>query len=547
LTKRGSPYILAVLRFVVVVPLVVGLAGCGRVGFDPLPGEPSADAGFSQEGGIDGPVVPPPTEGGPDASSDGPVGKPPILITRDVVLDGGASIDYGTDGPGCRIVGNGNTIRAVPGWTGHVRIVGCLVEGLGSISQPAIAIEASGSSYVTIEGSTFESSGAIEIVNHGASTATFQNNTISESSVVALDPSADNSTPAFSASGEGTATKIFRGNRVYRSSVSFKAPNWLIGGDADADANLVIGLRAALVIGASDVIVRGNYVHNFRSAGSQYEFAMTVLPGSENLLTEHNVLRRGTWVVRGLTGEFRYNAVLDTSSDSWIRDPYDGTRIHHSVFAMCAAPSVDIGAGIDAAGVTAGGIEVFSNSFDGGGTMMRMKGPLLAVGPGAGVASFRNNIVFHFPFAQGQERAALRGAPGEALDPSPARLGYADYNLFFNPDSAGARNYALAVPDLTLRVDPGFAANDALPNGPLNEQVDPALAGSTEGCFPWSDEDIKLGNVTVSEMLASYRAVYTPSAGSPALNSGDPADGAGTSIGAVGDSTHDSDRFGRRP
>jgi hypothetical protein len=214
---------------------------------------------------------------------------------------------------------------------------------------------------------------------------------------------------------------------------------------------------------------------------------------------------------------------------------------------MCATPSIDIGAGIDAGSVTASGIEVFSNTFDGGGAMMRTKGPVLAVGPGASVASFRNNIVFHFPFEQGADRAALRGAPGEPLDPAPSRLGYADYNLFYNPDSAGVRNYALAVSNLTVRVDPGFALNDALPAGPPNEQVEPELAGGADECFPWSDENIKLGTVTVSQMLAGYRSVYAPSAGSPALNKGDPTDGANTSIGAVGDGTQDSDRFGRGP
>lgn len=535
------------MRFVV-APLFLGLASCGRLGFELLPGKAAADSGASTEAGTDGPALPPPMEGGAgDAEPDAPGGKPPILITTDVVLDGGDSIDYGTDGPGCRIVGNGNTIRATASWTGHVRIVGCHIQRLGTITKPAIDIEATGSSYVSIERSTFESSGTVEVVNRGASTTTFENNVILESSVVALDPNADNSTPAFSASGDGTAPKVFRGNRIYRSSAAFRSPNWTIGGDTDADSNLVIGLRAAFVVGAADIVVRRNYVHNFRSAGSQDEFAMTVLPGSDNLLTEHNVLRRGTWVVRGLAGDFRYNAVLDTSSDSWIQNPYTGARIHHSVFVMCAAPSGDIAYGIDAAGMTATGLEVFSNTFDGGGTMMNMKGPVLGVGPDATVASFRNNIVFRFPFEQGTERAALRGAPSEPLDPPPARLDYADYNLFHNPDSPGLRNYALAVAGRTVRVDPGFARNDARPAGPVNEQVDPALAGGAAACFPWSDEDIKAGTVTVSQMLAAYRAVYTPTAGSPALNTGDPADGANTSIGAVGDGAHADDRFGRPP
>jgi hypothetical protein len=47
-------------------------------------------------------------------------------------------------------------------------------------------------------------------------------------------------------------------------------------------------------------------------------------------------------------------------------------------------------------------------------------------------------------------------------------------------------------------------------------------------------------------MLAFYRGAYTPAAGSPLIGAGDPADGAGTNIGAVGSSERPGeDRFGR--
>jgi hypothetical protein len=39
--------------------------------------------------------------------------------------------------------------------------------------------------------------------------------------------------------------------------------------------------------------------------------------------------------------------------------------------------------------------------------------------------------------------------------------------------------------------------------------------------------------VTVAQILAKFREIYTPAEGSPLIGAGDPADGAGTSIGAV--------------
>ena len=50
----------------------------------------------------------------------------------------------------------------------------------------------------------------------------------------------------------------------------------------------------------------------------------------------------------------------------------------------------------------------------------------------------------------------------------------------------------------------------------------------------------------VAKILATYREAYTPAAGSPLIGGGDPADGAGTNIGAIGSArASDLDRFGR--
>jgi hypothetical protein len=76
--------------------------------------------------------------------------------------------------------------------------------------------------------------------------------------------------------------------------------------------------------------------------------------------------------------------------------------------------------------------------------------------------------------------------------------------------------------------------------------VDPKFKGPLPKAFPFSDDDIKSGKVAVSKILAFYRSAYTPAEGSPLNGAGDPADGKGTNIGAIGSETKTAaDQFGR--
>jgi hypothetical protein len=58
---------------------------------------------------------------------------------------------------------------------------------------------------------------------------------------------------------------------------------------------------------------------------------------------------------------------------------------------------------------------------------------------------------------------------------------------------------------------------------------------------------VQARKITVSKILAFYRDAYTPAEGSPLIGAGDPADGEGTNIGAVGSTKPAGalDRFGR--
>jgi hypothetical protein len=52
-------------------------------------------------------------------------------------------------------------------------------------------------------------------------------------------------------------------------------------------------------------------------------------------------------------------------------------------------------------------------------------------------------------------------------------------------------------------------------------------------------------SITVRDVLSQYRTKYTPQAGSPVIDTGDPAYGPGNDIGAVGAGTPNAnDKFG---
>ena len=179
-----------------------------------------------------------------------------------------------------------------------------------------------------------------------------------------------------------------------------------------------------------------------------------------------------------------------------------------------------------------------------------MNVPGVEVNPEAFVKSLRSNVFFNF--AHGERyikgaQAMVRPSWQETIPtPTPERLGYADFNLFHSPAAKVKKNYALTVAGKTERKDAGFGLNDVPKGGAVDEQADPKFKGPIPDRFPFLDEEIKDGRVTVSKMLAQFRELYTPAPGSPLVDAGDPADGEGADIGAVGaGAPHPSDRFGK--
>ena len=266
---------------------------------------------------------------------------------------------------------------------------------------------------------------------------------------------------------------------------------------------------------------------------------------------EHNVIRDGEWIVRFVEGEFRYNLITDIIDHDLMQNGSTG-RVHHNLFVAGRSdsrPGSMSGciAVIYPPKKPGEGIEVFNNVFDGGGWL---DVPAVEVAPGAFVKSLRNNVFCNFAHKDRyykRPQAMIRTIwNDEPTTEKPARLGYADYNLFFNPGARSQRNYLLSVSGKTERKDAGFGRNDVPRGGGLNDQASPRFKGPIPRAFPFADDDVKARKIGVSKMLAFYREAYTPAAGSPVIGAGDPADGEATNIGAVSSSKRsDEDRFGR--
>jgi hypothetical protein len=458
----------------------------------------------------------------------------------------------GTAEQPCRIDANCQQLRSAPGWRGRLRARYCEFRGLGSAQLAALDLTSRGSGErIVIEHCTFHACGAVHLANEETAATVFRNNTLLANSAVPVTNLPSQSPPCFKATGRSSARQLFQSNRIDKSIVLFEnTRNWLIGGPTRTDGNLLIGVRAALSIHRSDdMLVRGNYIHteipSFR--WSQVHTLAVVAPCA-NLVVEHNILRHGQWVVRGLCGEFRYNLVLDADGHNFIIGPREHTHIHHNVFARYCTVDPNLNSTI-AVIYKGDDIQIYNNTFDGGGKTLARPWhvPAIEVGPEGFVASLRNNAFIHHPTRFAAGTAIVRpGFSEKKTSPGPARLGYADYNLFFNLDAAERDNYALSVAGKQERRDAGFARHDIPVGGELDAQADPKFQGTLPTRFPFDDAVLRTRQVSVAQILAYYRSAYAPAAGSPLLGGGDPADGRGSYIGAVGHvSDAPGDLFGR--
>ena len=447
-----------------------------------------------------------------------------VALSEDLVLQGTADLTW----ENATVRGNGFRVRSAPGWHGKVVLRRCLVTGLGSFSAPGIEVTTDGGS-VTIEDSVFEATGAVHLRVDGSGDVTIRGNEFRSSNLIKFVSSDPGRSPVFRISGNTSGRKRFQSNRVGAGIVAFEGMNdWLIGGDTDEDSNILIGPRCVIsLVNCRRCVIRGNYMHHDYNGGWSQGFNL-ICDNCQDLLAEHNVIRDSSWLVQSLSGEFRYNLVVN-SGHNWIRTLTTGTKVHHNLFVH----------GVHGGGVNSGvwlyndrkDVAVYNNTFDGGAPTVRaFAAPMIELSAGCSLATLRNNVFTGVasPENVGPRPVVDRGAKENAGD---ARIAYADYNCFWNPGAAKAANYAA-----------GIAVNA----GPHDVNADPRFAQGSIIPYPVNQSEVWNRRYGVSEVLAFYRRRYTPLESSPLVGAGDPADGKGSTIGAIGaGATASSDLFGR--
>jgi len=242
-----------------------------------------------------------------------------VTLTQDLVLSGSTDLDW-TDKT---VIGNGFKVTSTAGWSGRVNIQNSFVRGLGNFSVPGISVATSGS--ISIQGSTFEATGAMTFGTQGSAAITVKNNELRSNNLFTYS-SDDPSVPVIlELDGATTGTKVLQGNRIGAGILLVNGgDNWQIGGLAAGEGNIFMGARAVLEItDSSSDKVQGNYMLHDYHGGFSQGFNLWLMGSSSHELAEHNVIIGGSWPVQNFGGEFRYNMVVDSGHTFW-RSSADG-------------------------------------------------------------------------------------------------------------------------------------------------------------------------------------------------------------------------------
>jgi hypothetical protein len=230
------------------------------------------------------------------------------ILKDDLVLDGEDTLQIrGTAEQPCILIGNRHRIYSGPKWTGSLAITHTTIRDLGGVPRrtpdrlvagpgaAALDLKIAGKGIVKIEHCTLDACAAIQLQSDGSSRASFRNNTVLENSVVAISKDIGNSGDFFTATGNSKEPKHFQGNFIPRGKVVIRAPNWLVGGDRDADSNLFIGYRIGVVADGEGTAVRGNYFHLRMPITKEFPYwsQISVFTTGKAVVGEHNVIRDG--------------------------------------------------------------------------------------------------------------------------------------------------------------------------------------------------------------------------------------------------------------
>lgn len=449
-------------------------------------------------------VVAPPSGNGIDT----------MTLTSDLVLSGSTNFELiGTaDQPAVLISTNGSRIRSADGWTGHLKIQHADIIGLGKLDTPGIEVTVGGNNALEISDSIFDACGPPKLGAEGQATIAFNRNTVQPNTLTTVNdlPDYGGSNPSLVFTGSSTAAKTFQGNNIGVSFVRFDhSTNWTVGGDHDADGNILIGVRAGMEFDStSNVAIRGNFSYHRYPFGWSQGHNLDFPDGDDtgSFTIEHNVFRSSSWMIQSLPDgtQFQYNLLLDNINEAFFRDYGASVKVHHNVL---------VNAGWQRSFLPSGGVlsamgEFTNNTVDVGGTKLGWTSGSF-IPDNSHLAALRNNVFTGFAYDGAIALIAAGAAPA------------ADHNCFFNPDAGSLSPYGNGKNVLTgdVTTDPKFPAR----------QIPP----------PIRDGDVWRRRLTVSQILMTYRTLYSPGASSSLTGTASD----GNNIGAI--SGGPADLFGK--
>ncbi|HMI84576.1 MAG TPA: hypothetical protein VK550_10805 [Polyangiaceae bacterium] len=416
-----------------------------------------------------------------------------------------AAIWVGTAASRIRVNGHGHLIRG----TGAAAVDWQYVDfyDLGNSADTATnGIDVTTTGSVSVQNCRFDYSNPARFSLGGTATADIRNNLFRSNMRQPLGqlPYGD-SHPAIKLTGASTGQKTFAGNNVGAGWVDFQAVNhWTVGGETDADSNILVGPRAGIHFdymgksgASSNIVIKRNYSDHIYyggwSQGNNLEAG-----GDSSLVAEHNILISSSWTIRGMAGEFRYNLVLMGGEDWMWLDT--GASVHHNLF---------VGGDNNRSGLyntyNNTGILIQNNTLDGRNGMTGGVNAILVTGS----ETVTSNLFMNLPYTSVTVNGTLM----------------ADYNLFWNSKSPPYSDARMPAHDLS---------------------TDPQLSSPATHAYEFDEKAVWLRTQTVHDILSAYRAKYLPKAGSPAIDKGDPTPfGAGNDIGAIGNGiANAADLFG---
>ena len=525
----------------------------------------------------DGSTPPPSSAPSPSPATDGnyTCTNGAFSMNADITLHNDDNVVLvGTESRHCTVNGNGHRfIVSDTTWTGHFQMQYVDVFDLGTPALDMLGgvktgdrAYIGGSGYVDIEHSVFHRSSGLSLATIGNAWIIFSRNIYGADNIIPVDANLFLSRPFLDEWGTSTANKYAQGNRLGRSWIQVASPNWTVGASrgctatCNADGNIMIGPRVGFSVGGSGSYAAYNYSHIILDVTSNWPAwsqVSNVGKVGAGALVENNIIRSGHWVAQDISGDLSNNVMLELHPHEFVRIG-SGGQVHHNIL-LTLYPALDrygsttrLPSGDAAFGLVQPGnnLSFYNNTLDLRGAAVSS---VVAAMDGSTVNSFRNNATYRLllrdAFCGSGPGPGCTSAVGgsidaqEALTAPPARANYLDYNAFFyDPASSRRVTYGIGVANKRL-CDAGWGGHDlgTCPNGNVDPQFrGPLPIGSGQSTlpsindsgFPFNDADILAGTYTVSDILAYFRWVYAPRAGSPLIGAQDPQDGPGD-IGAV--------------